>query len=193
MLRLYASERFAEVPIDAPLKKRYAVSNYGRLISFQSDDMSDAKLIKGGSSDGYPTLRYKVKENDKIRNKNFLVYRLVAEHFIPKTSPDQQYVIHLDYVRNNDKVENLRWVTRAEMLAHGLKSPHVIAARQKTIDHNIKADGAKLTTTQVIRLKKLLADPNRKTRMKILAKQFNISEMQLYRIKSGKNWGHIQI
>lgn len=193
MLRLYASERFAEVPIDAPLKKRYAVSNYGRLISFLLDDMSDAKLIKGGSSDGYPTLRYKVKENDKIRNKNFLVYRLVAEHFIPKTSPDQQYVIHLDYVRNNDKVENLRWVTRAEMLAHGLKSPHVIAARQKTIDHNIKADGAKLTTTQVIRLKKLLADPNRKTRMKILAKQFNISEMQLYRIKSGKNWGHIQI
>jgi len=42
-------------------------------------------------------------------------------------------------------------------------------------------------------LKKILLDPTRKTRMKILARQFGVSEMTLYRIKSGKNWGHIKI
>jgi DNA-binding Xre family transcriptional regulator len=42
-------------------------------------------------------------------------------------------------------------------------------------------------------LKKLISDPNRKTRLKMLAKQFGISEMQVSRIKSGENWGHIKI
>jgi DNA-binding Xre family transcriptional regulator len=42
-------------------------------------------------------------------------------------------------------------------------------------------------------IKKILANPNRKTRMKIIARRFGISEMQLYRIKSGKNWGHVTI
>ena len=52
---------------------------------------------------------------------------------------------------------------------------------------------AKLTETQVIRLKKKLFDPNRRTRLKILAKQFGVSEMQLHRIKTGENWGHIKV
>jgi len=45
----------------------------------------------------------------------------------------------------------------------------------------------------VTRSKRKLLDPKRKTRMKIMAKQFGVSEMQLYRIKSGENWGHITI
>jgi hypothetical protein len=65
--------------------------------------------------------------------------------------------------------------------------------KKKLIEYNIKADGPKLTETKVMRLKKILLDPNRKTRMKILAKQFGVSEMQLYRIKSGENWGHIKV
>ena len=44
MLRLFASERFVEVPLDAPLQKRYAVSNYGRLISF-TDAMENGQII----------------------------------------------------------------------------------------------------------------------------------------------------
>jgi hypothetical protein len=43
----------------------------------------------------------------------------------------------------------------------------------------------------VRRLKKKLLDPNRKTRYKILVMQFGVSEMQLHRIKTGENWGHI--
>ena len=44
-----------------------------------------------------------------------------------------------------------------------------------------------------MRIKKMLANPNRKTRLRLIAKQFGISEMQLYRIKSGENWGHVEI
>ncbi|HLN96203.1 MULTISPECIES: NUMOD4 domain-containing protein [unclassified Flavobacterium] len=192
MLRLYASERFVEVPLDAPLQKRYAVSNYGRIISY-TDKMENGQVIKGGRSEGYVTLRYKFKYNDTWRSKSFFVAKLVAEYFIPKDHPDQTYVLHLDYQRDNDRASNLKWATKDEMIEHAKKSPHVISARQRTIAHNIASDGAKLTTTQVIRLKKELANPNRKTRLKMLAKQFNISEMQLYRIKRGENWGHIKV
>jgi DNA-binding Xre family transcriptional regulator len=53
--------------------------------------------------------------------------------------------------------------------------------------------GLKLTSTQVIHIKKRLQDPKRKTRIKMLAKQFGVSEMQINRIRTGENWGHIKV
>jgi DNA-binding Xre family transcriptional regulator len=50
-----------------------------------------------------------------------------------------------------------------------------------------------LNEDQVIELKKTLLDPNRKIRLKVLAKQYGVSEMQLHRIKTGQNWGHIKV
>jgi predicted DNA binding protein len=79
------------------------------------------------------------------------------------------------------------------MLAHSKKSPFVIEAKRKLVEHRIKSNGNKLTETQVIWLKKKLLDPNRKTRLKILAKQFGVSEMTLHRIRTGENWGHINV
>ena len=32
---------------------------------------------------------------------------------------------------------------------------------------------------------------NRKTRLKMIAKQFGISEMQVHRIKTGENWSYV--
>ncbi len=78
------------------------------------------------------------------------------------------------------------------MFAHQQKNPVVLEAREKQKGRKT-VKGHKLTATQVIRLKKKILDPNRKTRLKLIAKQFGISEMQLYRIKSGENWGHIKV
>jgi hypothetical protein len=78
-------------------------------------------------------------------------------------------------------------------LEHSKNSPHVKKAFEKLIQHNIKSDGRKLTVTKVIHIKKLLAKPNRTTRLKMIAKQFGVSEMQISRIKSGENWSHIKV
>jgi hypothetical protein len=192
MIRLYGNELFREIEIGVPLKYRYAVSNRGRLISF-SENFNDGRLLKGSMCDGYRTFRYKKTVNGTSTSKTFFIYKLVAEFFIPKTSEDQQHVLHLDYVRDNDLVKNLKWATYEERLEHYRRSPHVINSKKKLIEHNIKADGRKLTATRVMYLKKLLNDPNNKTRMKMLAKQFGISEMQVSRIKRGENWGHIKV
>ncbi|MEZ0130545.1 hypothetical protein AB9T88_12615 [Flavobacterium sp. LBUM151] len=121
------------------------------------------------------------------------LYKLVAQYFIPKESEDQTYVLHLDYNRSNDDVRNLRWATKAEMMAHSRKSPRVIQAKKNLIEHNLKADGRKLTTTKVMLIKKILARPEQKTRLKMIAKQFGVSEMQIRRIASGENWGHVKV
>ena len=192
MIRLYPQEVFKQVEIDYPLKLKYAVSNRGRLASY-ADVVENGTILIGGKADGYRTLRYVMREDGKIRSKTLFMFRLIAEFFIPKTSEDQKYVLHLDYVRDNDHLNNLKWATYDEMLAHGRKSPHVLEARRKLLELNIKSDGRKMTVTKVIYLKKLLNDPNRKTRLKMLAKQFGISEMQVSRIKSGENWGHIKV
>jgi predicted DNA binding protein len=78
------------------------------------------------------------------------------------------------------------------MELHQQGSPFVKKARALRL-LNKPQKGHKLTSTQVMLLKKKIFDPNRKTRLKFLAKQFGISEMQLYRIKSGENWSHVKI
>ena len=194
-LQFYPAEIFKEIFLEDKLQLRYAISNFGRFVSF-TDKIELGRIVKGSEQDGYRIWRYEVlDEHNKRRYKHRFFYKLVAEYFLPKNSEEQIYVLHLNYNRSNDFVENLKWATYAEMLAHGKKSPFVIASRKRQYAEN-KAKrqhkGNKLTSTQVMLLKKILLDPARKTRMKILARQFGVSEMTLYRIKSGKNWGHIK-
>lgn len=193
MIRFYPNEAFREVEINYPLQNRYAVSNKGRIISFK-DSIEDGRLIIGGNSTGYKTLRFNIKNNKgKKTSKTLFVYKLVAELFLPKRSAEDLYVIHLDYSKDNDDVRNLRWVTLKEKYEHRDKNPKVINSPAKVRETKMKSDGAKLTLTKVIHLKKILKDPNRKTRAKILAKQFGISEMQVSRIKRGENWAHVNV
>jgi hypothetical protein len=202
-LKFYPDEVFKEISLgedDEKLQLRYAISNFGRLVSFSRfDEFEWGRIVNGSLQDGYRIWRYKVRDNkNKLRYKHRFFYRLVAEYFLPKTSDEQVYVLHLDRKRANDRDKNLKWATKEEMLAHSKKSPYVKSAQKKQIqllkeNRTMFSHSSKLTETQVIRLKKKLLDPNRKTRLKILAKQYGVSEMQLYRIKSGENWGHIKI
>lgn len=192
MLVLYPSEEFVEIEIEDKLQKKYAISNYGRLVSFDENLMSDGNEIKGSTVNGFRLFRYKIKIDDKIKNKHKFIYKLVAEHFLPKPSELQTNLIHLDYNLSNDHYSNLKWVTKEESKQFQDKNPKVIQAR-RDLGERMKVREGKLTATQVMRLKKILLDPNRKTRIRILAKQFGVSEMQLYRIKSGENWSRIEI
>jgi len=189
MIKSYWNEEWKEIPFKkGELRKRYAVSNYGRVVSFCKDDMSDALLVKGGVIKGYKTLPLRPSG----RSRTFYVHKLVAEQFLKRNSEKQKYVIHLDFNKCNNYVENLAWATKKEMFEHQQKNPCVVDGRKKLKSHR-RCEGSKLTDTQVMLLKKRITDPNRKTRLKIIARQFGISEIQLHRIKRGENWGHIQV
>jgi len=188
MIDSYWNETWKEQPFEnGALRKRYAVSSYGRLVCF-IDSIDKGKLIKGGVLRGYPTLP--VRPFGK--SKTFYVHKIVAELFLAKSKEDKEFVIHLDFNKTNNYIENLKWANKEEVYHHQKNNPFVIQAREDQ-KKRLTVQGHKLNATQVMRLKMKIFDPNRKTRLKMLAKQFGISEMQLYRIKSGENWGHIKV
>lgn len=185
-------EEWKEFEIEVEGRVRYAVSNHGGLKSFITT-IETGRILKGSLTEGFLFLRYKRFNNKKITNYHHSIHKMVAELFIPKDNENQEYVLHLDYNKLNNHISNLKWATYDEMRAHATQSPAVKAAFKKFQKFNLKRDGAKLTSTDVIRLKKKILDPNRKTRLRLIAKEFNISEMQLHRIKTGENWGHIKV
>lgn len=163
----------------------YSVSNYGRIVSYV-EHFENANLLKGGVLGGYPILKTRMNGVDRT----IYLHKLVAEYFIEKPSNDHLCVIHLDFNKKNNHTSNLKWVTKEELTEHHKNNPNIIEARKNTPKPQ---KGHKLTSTDVIRIKRMITNPNRKTRLKLIAKQFGISEMQLYRIKSGENWSHIKV
>lgn len=161
----------------------YKVSNFGRVISYKHKE--EGELLQPGKVGGYHVFTA-IKED----RKNDLVYihRAVAELFLDNAE-EKRFVIHLDYDKTNNELGNLAWATRAELTAHNADNPNVIQAKERKKTHR---SYAKLTEAKVKLIKRKIFDPNRRTRMKMIARQFGISEMQLYRIKSGENWGSVK-
>lgn len=187
MFKSYLDEEWKEVPFEpGALRKNYAVSNYGRVASYK-DNLHDGSLLRTSKVGGYPVFI----SRPFGKTRTFYVHKLVGEAFL-KQGEGEDFLIHLDYNKSNNNLANLKWVKKEEMIEHHKKNPYVQESRERR--KRVKTQkGHKLTSTDVIRIKKKIFDPNRKTRMKIIAKQFGISEMQLYRIKSGENWGHIRL
>ena len=160
---------------------RYEVSNFGRLRSFQNNEKGE--IIKGSVIQGYKSLNIKLP---KGKSFNRYVHKLIAETFVEKPSIDHKFVIHLDFDKQSNHYENLKWVTKDEMVAHNKLNPAVI---NKPIPRRTK--NYKLTETKVRMIKKMLQHDN--TRLKMIAKQFGITHTQLNRIRSGENWGYVKI
>jgi hypothetical protein len=154
----------------------YSISNYGRIKSYKTD--KSGTLINGSLLKGYKTLN--IKNGDKRSTK--YIHKLVAENFIRKENELQIFVIHLDFDKSNNHVENLRWVTRNTMFAHQKINPNY---KRGTINYS------KLSETDVIRLKMKLK--RGKFKLYKLAKEFGITHTQLNRIRSGENWSHVKV
>lgn len=175
----YGEEQWKFIKFDEKINQteKYQISDYGRVISYKKDKVN-GKLKRIGYINDFQSLHVK-----QITGKNTAryIHKLVAEAFIPNLDPKKTVVIHLDYDKDNNHISNLKWVDTVEANKHLRSNP------------NFKTPNAKLTEAKVKLIKMKLADPKRKTRVKILAKQFGVSEMQLWRIKSGENWGHVKI
>ena len=81
----------------------YEVSNLGNI-----RNMSTGKNLNGSLNNGY--LQVGLRKNGKSTTK--LVHRIVAEAFIE--NPDNlEQVDHINCIRTDNRVENLRWITRS--------------------------------------------------------------------------------
>jgi len=186
-------EQWKEFPLGYKSKLRYAISNHGQLRSF-TDNIGKGQILKCGTVAGYKIFRFKVLRGQAAVHKHILIHKLVAALFLPDKSEKQSFVLHLDYNKQNNRVDNLQWATQKELVEHHKKNPAVMRGHLRTVERKRQqGKGQKLTAAKVQFLKKKLLDPNLNTRLKILARQFGVSEMTLSRIRTGENWGHIKI
>lgn len=87
----------------------YQVSNLGNVKSLCNNKTRKEKILKPKQRKGY--LYVGLCKNGKV--KQYLVHRLVAEHFIPNPNNLPQ-IDHINTNKTDNRVENLRWVTQKE-------------------------------------------------------------------------------
>jgi hypothetical protein len=166
------------------LRNRYAVSNHGRIASYKKDVLGDGKLLSGSLTTGYRTLNL-----HRPNNKGTLyIHREMGKIFLSKPSPAHKYVIHRNHNKLDNSLKNLKWATLEQMITHQQGSPAKIAYKEKQAN---RTEGLKLTASQVKKIKGILNNKKRNITIKKLAENYGVSEMTMYRIKSGENWGRI--
>jgi len=107
----------------------YEVSNHGRVSNFR-------KILKTYKiNSGY--LALKLQKDGKV--KSVLLHRLVAELFVPNPEGKPE-VNHIDGNKENNRADNLEWVTSAENKAHARSTGLSV--------YNMPGKGVKKATTK---------------------------------------------
>ena len=94
-------------------KGKYQVSNTGKIRSLNYNNTGEIQELKQKLNKyGY----YEIKLSKNNKTKDFMVGRLVAEHFIPNPNFKPK-VIHINSTKDNS-VTNLMWAYESEVLHH---------------------------------------------------------------------------
>lgn len=98
----------------------YQVSNLGRVKSLNYKRTGKEKILKQSKdSKGYFVLNLRINGVTKL----FKVHYLVAKTFIP--NPENKLEVdHINTIRTDNRVENLKWVTRKENCNNELTKQH---------------------------------------------------------------------
>ncbi|MDO9375863.1 MAG: hypothetical protein V4725_09935 [Bacteroidota bacterium] len=167
------------------LRKKYAVSSAGRAASFSADINEDGKILNGSLTSGYRTLNLHLDEG----NGTIYLHREIAKLFCKKPSPKYKFVIHVNHKKEDNSFKNLKWATLEEVGTHQQDSPQKIAYKKRQAN---KTEGLKLNVVKVKAIKEAINNPKRKLTYKQMAEKYDVSEMTLYRIKSGENWSKVK-
>lgn len=137
------------------------------------------------------------KQNARINKKRsisfaVMIHRAVAELFLEKPGKDQKFIIHKDFDKLNNHVDNLAWASQEELNGRYMQHPKNVLYQFKKQFQEVKPNTSmgKLTENEVLVIKKRL---KKGYTLKRLAKQFGVSDMQIHRIKTGENWQHVKL
>jgi len=162
-----------------PEFENYQVSNSGQVRRIKQTWNNLPKTLKPWvESHGYN----QVELSNKNGQKTFRVHRLVLCVFIGPP-PKGQVCNHKDGDKQNNKLDNLEWVSSSDNMKHAYKT----GLHGKT--YGSASHLSKLTDQDVKEIKKLLSDNIHKF-IKI-AQMYNVSRHTIYDIRDKKTWGHI--
>jgi hypothetical protein len=109
------------------------------------------------------------------------IHRLVAETYLPNPENKPQ-VNHRDGNKDNNWLGNLEWNTPLENVEHSIRT----GLRDTKGENNF---GSKLTEKEVKEIRDKFVP--RQYTYKMLAQEYNVSQMTIYRIISNTSWYYI--
>jgi hypothetical protein len=102
-------EQWLPVP-DEPYNKSYAISNFGRIKNLNTNNI---KTLTVNKATGYLAVRLDVGK--KVKKITYQIHQLVAKMFIGEC-PINYNVTHLDRNKNNNRVSNLKYISKQESM-----------------------------------------------------------------------------
>jgi len=169
-------------------RETYLISNLGNVktkerIGARGYHVCSHEFSKSHNSSGY--LRVSLTIDDK--RKSYFIHRLVAKLFIPNPE-NKEYVNHKDGNKENNRADNLEWVTRSENEKHawriGLKSAETSGAKGER--HGMH----KLTQNQVDYIRSVYKRFDKMYGSKPLAERFDVSQQTITDIVNFRSWKH---
>lgn len=162
-----------EIWKEIPGFKDYEVSTLGRIKSYKLNKESILCLKK------HPRGYLFVHLCGPQGRKKVVIHQCVMEVFGPERPPNTT-VDHINRIRSDNRIENLRWATEKEQRQNS------IPARQL----GEKNPDSRLTSDQVLEIKKRLG---RNESSRKIALDYNVSKTSILNIKNKKLWTHIEI
>lgn len=153
----------------------YRISNYGKVTKKNSD-----KLQKMNTNEfGYVMCSVKFKDGFYARS----VHRAVAYAFLGDTYRKGLEVNHIDGNKENNRVDNLEWVTKSE------NQQHESRVLQNRNGENCYM--SKLTDEQVVEIYNMCK--NTTILYKDIAKMFNTTPPNISHIVNGRRWKYLNL
>jgi|GEM_PF-2019440 len=167
-------------------KRRYFIRRDGKVevIKMMQNGIDKTAIKVTPLNNGYPVIW--VAKNTKKDRTAIYVREMVAMAFHDYDKNDEnQRIINIDFDKVNNNADNLKVVTPEEWKAHYMQS----FSKMKGVDRSTNPPGSKISIKDAKKIKSYLQSG--KIKVRDIAKEFNLSQGQIYRIKRGENWAKI--
>lgn len=128
----------------------------------------------------YRSVRLSRGSRESVRS--FCVHQLVAAAFMGEAPPGM-VVNHIDCDKENDRPENLEYVTQGENVRHAREN-----GRAPEPLYGEEAHSSKLTNEAV---RVIRSTPRKYGSITRLARRFGVDRSAIYRVLNGESWTHI--
>lgn len=154
----------------------YAVTEDGKIWSYKTKRFIKLTLNRGGY---YWFNLSRPGEKPKATR----VHRLVAFAYLGNPPEDRQDVNHIDGNKQNNHYTNLEWSNKSLNGFHAHRTGLNVPVPQLGEKHGM----SKLTNEDILNIRKLKESKDNRE----IAKMYNITTTQVWRIVTRRNWKHI--